>query len=804
MSPEQAAGDAELDGRTDQYSLGCVLYEMLAGHSPFLGKNPQEVRARHALDSVPPLRAVRATVSDGIEAALQRALAKQPADRFATAGEFAVALSRTARSSATLTSPPADAASRLKWILPVAAIVLVIAGGGAVVWNRLPPVPVSATRLAVLPLVPSGADTGLVRLGRDLVVTLSANLDGVGDIWAVDANTILTQTAEGRSPLSLADAAALARRLGAGSVIRGSLVRTGTNVRVELGLFDTKDLSPLARSTVTASPEAAGVITDSLTAAVLTQIWRKGTPPSPSLAAVTTHSIPALRAFLEGERLLVEGNLDSAAGAYQRAFTADTAFWLAYFRYAYVFNWTERNGADSMAEIAWQHRTALPERERLLLAIPREDGQSLKLKRSREFVERYPDYWPGWFQLADYLVHGGGMDYTVDETIAALERTVTLNPDVWWAWEHLFGVTLAYDTTKAARALAEMARLGNGTHGRARPFYLPGYRLLLRTVEFSPVLDTALMDTVARSFAAGKDPFLGMPQDFTFLIWGFGKAQVEYNRRVLRIGVDRERATTMRNGTAAAWANRGAWDSVQSALDDYVASATKEQGAVPASEAYRFTVFGAWLGAVDLSDALTRRTAVARAELRFPGSLSSYHMTVGLWLDGLRADAERDQEALKLARQALWADTAWFVKSFERSLAAFELGLAGKYRPAADSMVALVRAVAERRGVCCTGAFDAVNRLAASRWLLAAGDTGAAGKIIGELDLADAQQIFFGGPMYLARARINEALGHKEESRSDYAQFLRRYDLPAETNRYLVQEAREALRRLGGPLDEPR
>ena len=92
MSPEQAAGDAELDGRTDQYSLGCVLYEMLAGHPPFLGKNPQEVRARHALDSVPPLRAARTTVSHGIEAALTRALAKQPADRFPTVGAFAATL----------------------------------------------------------------------------------------------------------------------------------------------------------------------------------------------------------------------------------------------------------------------------------------------------------------------------------------------------------------------------------------------------------------------------------------------------------------------------------------------------------------------------------------------------------------------------------------------------------------------------------------------------------------------------------------------------------------------------------------
>src|SRR4030095_4819978 len=82
--PEHASGSSELDGRTDQYSLGCVLYEMLAGHPPFLGKNPQEIRARHALDPVPPLRSARATASDAHDAVLRRALAKQPADRFAT------------------------------------------------------------------------------------------------------------------------------------------------------------------------------------------------------------------------------------------------------------------------------------------------------------------------------------------------------------------------------------------------------------------------------------------------------------------------------------------------------------------------------------------------------------------------------------------------------------------------------------------------------------------------------------------------------------------------------------------------
>ncbi len=102
MSPEQSAGSRELDGRSDIYSLGCVLYEMLAGHPPFLGATAQELLARHSMDAVPPLRAARPTVPAGVEEALGTALAKVPADRFATAARFAEALSAPAATPAAM------------------------------------------------------------------------------------------------------------------------------------------------------------------------------------------------------------------------------------------------------------------------------------------------------------------------------------------------------------------------------------------------------------------------------------------------------------------------------------------------------------------------------------------------------------------------------------------------------------------------------------------------------------------------------------------------------------------------------
>jgi serine/threonine-protein kinase len=93
MSPEQGSGEAYVDGRSDIYSLGCVLYEMLAGHAPFTGASVQEILARHSLDPVPSLRAARPGTPEALEQVVVKALAKAPADRFATAAEFARALS---------------------------------------------------------------------------------------------------------------------------------------------------------------------------------------------------------------------------------------------------------------------------------------------------------------------------------------------------------------------------------------------------------------------------------------------------------------------------------------------------------------------------------------------------------------------------------------------------------------------------------------------------------------------------------------------------------------------------------------
>ena len=92
MSPEQASGEPTLDARSDVYSLGCVLYELLAGEPPYTGPTAQAVMAKRFTDPVPRIRRLRGTVPLAVEQAIMQALARVPADRFASAAAFAAAL----------------------------------------------------------------------------------------------------------------------------------------------------------------------------------------------------------------------------------------------------------------------------------------------------------------------------------------------------------------------------------------------------------------------------------------------------------------------------------------------------------------------------------------------------------------------------------------------------------------------------------------------------------------------------------------------------------------------------------------
>ena len=142
MSPEQAAGERDVDGRSDVYSLAIVLYEMLAGETPFAAPTPQATIARRFTENPRPLRASRDTVPEYVEAAVQQALARTAADRFATARAFADAIGASGGSTATNAAHPRDdarlAQPRVRRVpaLMILVIGLLLGGGVLFAWSR--------------------------------------------------------------------------------------------------------------------------------------------------------------------------------------------------------------------------------------------------------------------------------------------------------------------------------------------------------------------------------------------------------------------------------------------------------------------------------------------------------------------------------------------------------------------------------------------------------------------------------------------------------------------------------------------
>ena len=178
MSPEQATSGATVDGRSDIYSLACVLYEMLAGDPPFTGSTGQAIIARMLVDPPSSVRTVRTTVPPHVDAALTRALAKIPADRHATAREFADALAQAPIGVPTApvpTSAPETAPWRRRTRLGVGGAATIALAGAAWMASRSASAPVSRFVERDLIDLTIGSVVTITPNGRALVYTGSAD-----------------------------------------------------------------------------------------------------------------------------------------------------------------------------------------------------------------------------------------------------------------------------------------------------------------------------------------------------------------------------------------------------------------------------------------------------------------------------------------------------------------------------------------------------------------------------------------------------------------------------------------------------
>jgi len=286
MSPEQAMAEPTLDGRSDQYSLACVLYEMLAGEPPFTGQTAQVTIMRRLTDPMPSLRAARDTVPESIEGAIRRALARAPADRFATVTAFVEAL-----------SAPAGAQPRPRSV-------------------------------AVLPFVSLSADPDNEYFADGITEDVIAQLAKIRALEVVSRTSVMPF--KGR-PQGLREIAA---RLQVATLLEGSVRRVGDRVRIVAQLIDAATDQPLWAETYDRQLTDIFAIQTEVALHIADALAAELSPDEKTrLGRGSTRDLRAYQLYLQGRNCFIRYTADALHEAiryFEQAIARDSRYALAH------------------------------------------------------------------------------------------------------------------------------------------------------------------------------------------------------------------------------------------------------------------------------------------------------------------------------------------------------------------------------------------------------------------------------------------------------------------------------------------
>ncbi|MCH9015138.1 MAG: protein kinase [Gemmatimonadetes bacterium] len=454
MAPEQAAADEHVDHRVDIYALGVLAYELLTGRPPFSGGSAQQVLSAQVTQKPVPVIEYRESIPPLLAEIVMKCLEKHSADRWQSADELRSELERVATPSqgVSASQTPAGAAAwapglsrRLKrtvgvGVIALAALLVLILrpfGTGA------PAADVSPTTVAVLPFSVSGGDD-FGYLSEAMVSLLSTKLDGAGDLRSVDPRTLLSVAArEFGNRLDPQQGRRLAQRFGAGIYIMGDVVEAGGRLRITASVYETDgDAVPVAEATADGGSEELFTLVDELASQLLVSLAGGPGARVTRIAGVTTSSLPAFKAYLEGESAFRNGNFGDAVEAFQRAVAIDTMFALGYYRLSVAAEWDlHRDKSVQAAERASELAARLPNRDRRLLEalrLLRRGRHGEAEARYRSLVASYPDDVEAWLELGEVLFHSNslhGRSFT--ESREPFERVLTYEPNHGTAMIHL-------------------------------------------------------------------------------------------------------------------------------------------------------------------------------------------------------------------------------------------------------------------------------------------------------------------------------------------------------------------------------
>jgi serine/threonine-protein kinase len=286
MSPEQASGEVNLDARSDVYSLACVLFEMLTGSPPFTGPNAQAVIARRFTETAPSIRRFRPNVPEEIERALRKALARNPADRFSSAGAFADALARPAQREAALPS------------------------------------------VAVLPFLNMSPDPENEFFADGVTEDVIAQLSKIRGLKVISRTSVMRYKKREQSLREVADT------LGVETLLDGSVRRAGGQVRIVAQLIDAGSDQPLWSETYDRKLTDIFAIQSDVALEIASALEAELSPAERKrIHREPTVSLPAYQAYLQGRfwysRYTLEG-IQKGIEYYKQAIAADPNYALAY------------------------------------------------------------------------------------------------------------------------------------------------------------------------------------------------------------------------------------------------------------------------------------------------------------------------------------------------------------------------------------------------------------------------------------------------------------------------------------------
>jgi len=318
----------------------------------------------------------------------------------------------------------------------------------------------SGSVIAVLPFRVVGPDSSLWREG--MVDLLYNDLDGVAGLRAIDPRTILSRwQAEMGLGAQASDAERvieIARDVGATYALLGNMVGSASVVRITAELHDLRD-GTLQRVQVEGSPDSVLALVDRLGLEILRTglLPRSETLTDLDLGHITT-SLPALRAYLEGERKYRRSRFREAIADYTRAVEADSTFAIAYYRISQAYGWVEPFSPRSVeySNRAEQLADRLPERVQLLLRgrAGLESFRTWGIDAVEEFTARYPDDVEGWLMLGDIYYHVGDRAlYPRERALDAFARALELDPGFGPAYIHLIDDALLRQDSAAVREL---------------------------------------------------------------------------------------------------------------------------------------------------------------------------------------------------------------------------------------------------------------------------------------------------------------------------------------------------------------